>query len=124
MKDHRTHSPAAVLDADEAAAALQALGSVPRLAVLRQLVRAGEAGLPVGILQQRLGLPASTLSHHLRALIAAGLVAQRRQGRVLLCSARYDRVAALAEFLISECCADTAAVPVGAAGTAGTAEAS
>lgn len=117
----QTHVDPALVRADEAAAALQALGSVPRLGVLRQLVRAGEGGLPVGLLQQRLGLPGSTLSHHLRALIAAGVIEQERQGRVLLCRARYDRIAALAGFLLSECCAD---LPGGCAGKAPGLEAS
>jgi ArsR family transcriptional regulator len=74
----------------------------------RTLVRAGEAGLPVGALQQRLAIAASTLSHHLRALIQAGVLEQTRDGRTLICRARYDRIQGLATFLVYECCADTA----------------
>lgn len=117
VSDLHGHAEAGTPSAADAAVALQALGSVSRLAVLRQLVRAGEDGLAVGRLQQRLGLPGSTLSHHLRALMAAGLVGQDRRGRTLICRARYDRIRALADFLVSECCADTAIPatrPVGA----------
>lgn len=102
--DYRTAvSPAAP---DAVAAAFSALGSPARLAVLRLLVRAGEGGLPVGALQARLEVAASTLSHHLRALVQAGLVVQERDGQRLICRADYGRVQALAEFLLSECCAD------------------
>jgi DNA-binding transcriptional ArsR family regulator len=90
----------------EAADAFAALGSEVRLAILRALVRAGEAGLPVGALQSRLAIAASTLSHHLRALIQAGVLEQTREGRTLICRARYDRIQGLAGFLVSECCAD------------------
>ena len=92
----------------EAAEAFAALGSEVRLAILRALVRAGEAGLPVGALQQHLVIAGSTLSHHLRALVQAGVVEQTRDGRTLICRARYDRIQGLAAFLVNECCADLA----------------
>jgi DNA-binding transcriptional ArsR family regulator len=95
----------------EAAGAFAALGSEVRIAILRALVRAGEAGLPVGALQQRLAIAASTLSHHLRALVQAGVLEQTRDGRTLICRARYDRIQGLADFLVSECCADLAQTP-------------
>jgi DNA-binding transcriptional ArsR family regulator len=47
---------------------------------LRHLLRCGDDGCRVGDLQRVLGIPASTLSHHLARLIAAGLVSQRREG--------------------------------------------
>ena len=97
------------LDAERAAAALAALGAPVRLSILRQLVRAGAGGMTVGALQAHLGLPASTLSHHLRALATAGVLVQERQGRMLICRARYDVIEGLAAFLLSECCADAVA---------------
>lgn len=105
--------------AGDAADAFAALGSRQRLAVLRLLVRAGADGLTVGRLQTGLGMPASTLSHHLRALILAGLVEQRRDGRNLICRARYDRIRALSDFLLGECCADAGGAAPGAAATPG-----
>ena len=89
-----------------AAAAFAALGSEARLQILRALVRAGDAGLAVGEIQARLAVPASTLSHHLRLLVAAGLVAQTRQGRELRCRTDYASVRALSDYLVAECCAD------------------
>ena len=90
----------------EAAEAFAALGSELRLSILRALVRAGIAGMAVGALQQRLAIAGSTLSHHLKALIQAGVLEQTRDGRTLICRARYDRIQGLAAFLVSECCAD------------------
>lgn len=106
---HTQSAAAPTVAPASAAAAFAALGSSVRLEVLRTLVRAGEGGLAVGALQQRLGLPASTLSHHLRALVAAGVLEQERQGRTLICRARYDRIEALASYLLSECCAEALA---------------
>ena len=89
-----------------AAQAFAALGSESRLAVLNALVRAGEGGTNVGAVQQHTGIPASTLSHHLKFLAAAGLIEQRREGRSIVLRAAYGRLEALAAFILTECCAD------------------
>jgi ArsR family transcriptional regulator len=97
---------------EEAAARLEALGNPTRLRVYRTLVKAGEGGLPVGKLQSRIGIPASTLSHHLKALIVVGLVTQERDATTLYCRANYPVMRSLVEFLVAECCteADCAAI--------------
>ena len=59
---------------DDAAARLEALGNPTRLRIYRALVKAGDNGLSVGKLQAKLDIAASTLSHHLKALIVVGLV--------------------------------------------------
>jgi ArsR family transcriptional regulator, arsenate/arsenite/antimonite-responsive transcriptional repressor len=106
MYDH-THSHSLMnLDLEEAAQAFAAIGSEPRLQALHLLVRAGPEGLPVGEIQRRLGIGASTLTHHLRFLAAAGLVEQERRGRTIICCAAFSRVEALADFLVRECCVD------------------
>jgi DNA-binding IclR family transcriptional regulator len=69
-------------------------------------VRAGPAGLAVGALQERRGIPASTLSHHVAHLVGRGLISQQREGRVLRCTANYQRMNDVIEFLTRECCAD------------------
>ena len=90
-----------------AASAFAALGSEQRLAVLRTLVRAGPDGLPIGELGRRCGIEGSTLTHHLRILGGAGLVAQERRGRQIICAAlAYEAVRELSHFLLRECCAD------------------
>jgi ArsR family transcriptional regulator, arsenate/arsenite/antimonite-responsive transcriptional repressor len=85
---------------------LEALGNATRLQVYRSLVRAGDAGLAVGRLQEKLKIPASTLSHHLHRLILTGLVQQERQGTTLICRANYPAMRNLIGFLVDECCAD------------------
>lgn len=99
---------------DDAAARLEALGNPTRLQIYRTLVRAGDAGLPVGKLQAKLDLAASTLSHHLKALVTVGLVTQERQVTTLICRANYPMMRALVEFLAAECCADSACAPASA----------
>lgn len=92
-----------------AATAFAALGSEQRLTVLRTLVRAGPEGLSIGELGARSGVTGSTLTHHMRILVQAGLANQARRGRHVICiGAAYDRVHELCGFLLSECCADAA----------------
>jgi DNA-binding transcriptional ArsR family regulator len=93
-----------MLALEEAAQGFAAAGSEPRLMVLLTLVKAGGGGLSVGEVQDRVGIPASTLAHHLKFLAAAGLVEQEKLGRTILNRAAFDRVQALAEFLTHECC--------------------
>jgi ArsR family transcriptional regulator len=91
---------------EEAAKQLEALGNPTRLQVYRMLVRAGDGGLPVGRLQDKLGIAASTLSHHLHRLILTGLVTQERQATTLICRANYPAMNGLVGFLVDECCQD------------------
>ncbi|WGR93980.1 helix-turn-helix domain-containing protein [Bradyrhizobium sp. ISRA443] len=91
---------------DDAAARLEALGNSTRLKIYRTLVRAGRPGMPVGRLQERLKVPASTLSHHVKNLVAVGLISQVREGTTLVCHAEYDTMQGLVNFLVAECCAD------------------
>ena len=72
------------------------------------LVRAGTRGLPVGGLKEKLGIPGSTLSHHLAHLVSAGLVSQSREGRVLRCQAEFSAMNELLGYLTDECCAEDA----------------
>ena len=95
------------MDVEEAAMQLEALGNPTRLKVYRVLVRAGDDGMPVGRLQARLGIAASTLSHHLHKLILVGLVTQERQVTTLICRANYPVMRGLLGFLVEECCVES-----------------
>jgi len=92
-----------------AARQLESLGSPIRLKLYRALVRAGEGGLSVGSLQAKLDIAASTLSHHIRHLKTAGLIAQERQATTLICRANYPAMNALVGYLVDECCLDACA---------------
>ena len=94
---------------DDAAAHLEALGNPTRLKIYRTLVRAGESGLPVGKLQDRLKIAPSTLSHHIKTLVTVGLVTQVRESTTLVCHANYPTMRELVDFLVAECCADETA---------------
>lgn len=84
--------------------ALAALGHETRLAAFRLLVRAGPEGLTVGEIGAYLDVPASTLAHHLRALVDAGLVVQERRGREIVSRADQDAMRRTVAFLTLECC--------------------
>nr|WP_170540346.1 metalloregulator ArsR/SmtB family transcription factor [Ruegeria arenilitoris] len=90
----------------KAAAGFSAMGSEARLQVLKTLVRAGQAGLTVGEIQSRTGMAPSTLAHHLRFLAAGGVVEQKKSGRTTINRANFDELRSLAQFILSECCAD------------------
>ncbi len=87
------------------ARALAALGHDARLSIFRLLVRAGEDGLRVGDIGDHLGLPPSTLAHHLSTLVASGLVLQDRHGREVFNKVDYPAMRQVLSFLTSECCA-------------------
>ena len=93
------------IELQSAASILAELGNETRLAIVRNLVRAGGDGLMVGELQRAAGIPGSTLTHHLRRLRQAGLVSQTRRGAALWCTADTGLVHSLAHYLIEECCA-------------------
>lgn len=87
---------------------LAALGNETRLRLFRQLVRAGDDGMNVGAIRDRLSIPASTLQHHLGALVHAGLIRQTRKGREIKSAVAYEAVDDLIRYLTEECCADAA----------------
>ena len=96
---------------DDAASRLEALGNPTRLQIYRALVKAGEPGMAVGKLQAKLGLPASTLSHHLKTLVFVSLITQERQTTTLICRANYEVMRGLVDFLVDECCVDATCQP-------------
>src|SRR4051812_47991638 len=87
-----------------------ALGAEPRLQILRLLLAAHPAGLVVGEVQEELGIPASTLSHHLEKLKQVGLVTVRRESTFLWYAADTDALREVMNFLYEECCTRSRAV--------------
>ena len=94
------------MDITQASTGFAAVGSAPRLQVLTLLVRAGNAGLSTGDIQQKLGIPASTLAHHLKYLAEGGVIRQIKQGRAMFNVADYAQLTELGSFLMNECCLD------------------
>lgn len=87
-----------------------AIGTEARLSILRLLLSAHPGGMVVGDIQGDLGIPNSTLSHHLEKLRHEGLVTVRREGTYLWYAANTDTLCALMSFLYAECCTRSQAV--------------
>lgn len=83
---------------------LGALGHPARLAILRLIVQAGPEGLTTTRLGQRLGIPWTTLNHHLDRLVASRLLLSRREGRLALHTADFKALSSLTDFLWKDCC--------------------
>ena len=83
---------------------LSAMAQETRLDIFRLLVRAGKEGLAAGAIGQTLGIPAATLSFHLKELKHAGTVLCRREGRSLIYKANFETMNALLAFLTENCC--------------------
>ncbi|CEG54815.1 Putative ArsR family transcriptional regulator [Stutzerimonas xanthomarina] len=92
------------MEHDTAAASLAELGNSHRLAVFRFLVKAGHDGAPVGEIQKALGIPASTLSHHLARMAKVGLIRQEKFSRTILCIPEFQHLENLIGFLREACC--------------------
>jgi len=98
-------------DVEEVAQGFAAMGSEARLEVVLTLVRAGTAGLTIGDIQKRTGMPASTLAHHLKFLASAGLIEQEKHGRSVINRPCFDRLETLAGYILNQCCADVGREP-------------
>ena len=87
-----------------------AMGTEPRLRIMQLLLSAHPDGLVVGEIQSELGIPNSTLSHHLEKLKNEELVKVRRDSTFLWYTANTDALEELLGFLYAECCTRNKAV--------------
>jgi ArsR family transcriptional regulator, arsenate/arsenite/antimonite-responsive transcriptional repressor len=87
-----------------------AMGTGPRLRIMRVLLSAHPDGMVVSDIGSELGIPASTLSHHLEKLKNEGLVNVRREGTYLWYSANTEALQELLGFLYAECCTRNKAI--------------
>jgi ArsR family transcriptional regulator, arsenate/arsenite/antimonite-responsive transcriptional repressor len=87
-----------------AIAALGALAQETRLDLFRLLVTQGPAGLPAGVIAERLSVLPASLTFHLQQLVHAGLITQRRLGRHVIYSAEYGAMNDLLAYLTENCC--------------------
>jgi DNA-binding transcriptional ArsR family regulator len=83
---------------------LAALGHPVRLAILRFVVQAGSEGTAAGEIQTHVEMPASTLSHHLKRLVEAGLLASRLEGTFHYYQADYGALRTLTNYVWEDCC--------------------
>lgn len=98
MKKHDTEQIARFADM------LAALGTEPRLRIVRLLLSTYPEGMVVGDIQTELGIPSSTLSHHLEKLKNEDVVTVRRESTFLRYSANAEALREVLAFLYAECC--------------------
>jgi len=87
-----------------------AIGTEPRLRIMRLLLSAHPDGLVVGDIQSELAIPSSTLSHHLEKLKNEDLVNVQRESTFLRYIANTEALEELLGFLYAECCTRNKAV--------------
>lgn len=87
-----------------------AMGTGPRLRIMRVLLSAHPDGMVVSDIGAELGIPASTLSHHLEKLKNEELVKVRRETTYLWYSANTEALQELLGFLYAECCTRNKAI--------------
>ena len=97
-------------DVARLAAMLTAMGTEPRLRIMRLLLSALPGGLVVSDIQAELGINGSTLSHHLEKLRHEDLIVSRREGTFLHYSVNTESLRTLLVFLYAECCGRNKAV--------------
>jgi DNA-binding transcriptional ArsR family regulator len=83
---------------------LAALAQPNRLQIVRALAVTYKDGITPGYLAESLGLPAATLSFHLKELLNAGLVSQERNGRHLIYRADHEQMNGVLSYLTDNCC--------------------
>ena len=89
---------------------LSAMGTEPRLRIVRLLLSAHPEGMVVGEIGSELDIPSSTLSHHLEKLKNEDLLRVRREGTFLWYSANTEALQELLGFLYAECCTRNKAI--------------
>ncbi|MCQ8781561.1 metalloregulator ArsR/SmtB family transcription factor [Aurantimonas sp. MSK8Z-1] len=81
---------------------LNALGNPTRLRIFHLLAQAGPEGMAVGTLVETIGIPGSTLSHHIAKLAKTGLVRQDRHATTLMCHVEENAVSELSAYLVAK----------------------
>jgi ArsR family transcriptional regulator len=106
------------MDTKNAISALAALAQESRLSVFRMLVEAGPAGMSPGVIAERLSLPGSSLSFHLKELSNANLITPKQEGRYVNYAANFPTMNSLIAFLTDNCCSGVSCAPARASDSA------
>jgi ArsR family transcriptional regulator, arsenate/arsenite/antimonite-responsive transcriptional repressor len=93
------------MDIKSAVTQLSSIAQEARLEIFRLLVQVGIEGLPAGSIGEKLKIPPSTLSFHLKELSNAGLINSRQVSRFIYYTANYTAMNGLLAYLTENCCA-------------------
>lgn len=100
------------MDTKTALLALAALAHESRLAVFRMLVEVGPEGMAASKISEKLAIPPSSLSFHLKELTHANLIVPRQDGRFVIYAAHFETMNALMTFMSANCCGGNPCSPV------------
>lgn len=100
------------MDTKSALSALAALAQESRLAVFRLLVQVGPQGMAASKIGEKLDIPPSSLSFHLKELTHANLIVPRQEGRFVIYVAQFATMNALLSFMTDNCCGGNPCMPV------------
>lgn len=93
------------MDTKQAVKRLASIAQEARLEIFRLLVQSGAEGLSAGVIGEKLSIPNSTLSFHLKELSHAGLISSRQESRFIYYKADYEAMNDLLAYLTENCCA-------------------
>ena len=93
------------MDTKSAVLLLSSIAQEARLEIFRLLVQAGTEGLAAGEIGEKLQIPSSTLSFHLKELSTSGLIQSKQVSRYIYYSANYASMNGLLAYLTENCCA-------------------
>ena len=96
------------MNTESAVLLLSSIAQEARLDIFRLLVQAGADGLAAGVIGEKLQIPPSTLSFHLKELSVSGLIKSRQVSRFIYYSANYKEMNGLLAYLTENCCAGNA----------------
>lgn len=106
----------------DAVRALAALAHETRVDVFKLLVTAGSAGVSVGDVGKKLGIPPTTMSFHIAQLANAGLVTQQRDGKMVRLFVDFNEMNRLLGYLTENCCQESPMAKAKASGCCPTQE--
>lgn len=92
------------MESNQAIDVFAALSQATRLDAFRLVMAHEPQGLPAGEIARHLDVPQNTMSTHLAILTRAGLIEAERQGRSIVYRAVIERVRAITNFLVQDCC--------------------
>lgn len=91
----------------QAVTIFETLSSEVRLQIFKLLVQYGDEGLIAGDIAEKLNLPNTNLSFHLKNLYHSGVLEMQKEGRFVRYRVKMSEIFALINFLLGSCCTES-----------------